>query len=236
MRHCASEILFVWNRAERFAEQLEISRYQPFQFGLLLRRRGVVGKRFETFTGDFFEVGVGEFRIEIRIHVRRSQTGGEADWERRLDVVANGEFERKSALGFEERMLFFALSRAARSENCRRARKLLSVHAQIAIRQLVEPKGKAVGTGPALNGLTVDFVVLEDGCDPCVVFEHHGSGHFGDDAGAYDRIAAHDLIKEEVLRSAGIPLIMTKSADRKRFGEIASVGVVGTSANAPIVV
>ena len=137
-------------------------------------------------------------------------------WELRLEGIAGQKFTIRTASNHEELSLYNHIRKRCGKFN-QQARSLgvkrsLSAHTQVCLRQIVEPVNEPKWEGGgAVCGLSLDFVVM-NGCNhPQVVFEHRGSGHYGSGSAAADRVAAHDLIKEEVLRSAGIRLVVSGS-------------------------
>lgn len=144
--------------------------------------------------------------LETASRRQKAQRFDASNPENQLRFVQKGEFRSRRPINKEAYRTVFTVAEAHLSTLSRRYRILseVSMGSFLQTPRTNDPKKRADADRAfaSINSKRVDFLIIDGFGMPVLVIEYHGTGHYQKNA------EARDLVKQEALRKADIPLLV----------------------------
>ncbi|MDH3002029.1 DUF2726 domain-containing protein [Pasteurella multocida] len=114
----------------------------------------------------------------------------------KLEILSNAEFKKSNLMNKSEYTLFTQLENLL---NTQQNGKYFRLFSQVAMGEFIQANDS--NAFHLINNKRVDFLIIDKDCQPIVVIEYQGSGHYQNNA------VERDVIKKECCRKANIDYI-----------------------------
>ncbi|MDO5054916.1 MAG: DUF2726 domain-containing protein [Pasteurella oralis] len=131
----------------------------------------------------------------------------------KLEILSKAKFRKCSLMNKSEYTLYSRLSHLLDVQHAKQGFKLFS---QVSMGEFIQSNDQNAFN--LINNKRVDFLIIDKDCNPIVVIEYQGSGHYQSNA------IERDTIKKESCRQANIEYIeFTQNYDELDFQRISKI-------------